>query len=76
MGYNIRFDLPKNCYDADSVSMYDWLQERGVNIYQGGGAPCAANYALVKGVTDRQSADEFLVKFLPEFDSWVRTNLR
>jgi hypothetical protein len=55
--------------------MYDWLAANGVHIYQGGGSPGATNYAKVEGVTDKESADKFLVEFLPKFDAWVRANL-
>jgi hypothetical protein len=75
MGYNIGFDLPKNPYDADRADMYDWLSKNGVHVYQGGGAPGAMNYAMVQGVKDRDSANKFLVVFLPKFDQWVRSNL-
>jgi hypothetical protein len=75
MGYNVGFDLPKNCYDADRADMYEWLSTKGVYIFQGGGAPCATNFAQIRGVTDRESANEFLLRFLPEFDAWVRANL-
>jgi hypothetical protein len=75
MGYNIGFDLPKNCNDADRADMYDWLSAHGVHVFQGGGAPCATNYAKIEGVTNKDEANSFLVKFLPEFDAWVRANL-
>ena len=75
MGYSIGFDLPKNCYDADRAEMYDWMEKHGVYVFEGGGAPCATNYAKVDGVTDKDTANTFLLVFLPEFDAWVRSNL-
>ena len=75
IGYNIGFDLPKNPYDADRAEMSDWLSQHGVHIFQGGGAPGARTYEKVDGVTDKETANKFLIKFLPEFDAWVRTNL-
>jgi hypothetical protein len=28
--------------------------------------------AKIDGVTDRESADKFLVDFLPKFDAWIK----
>jgi hypothetical protein len=44
-GYNIGFDLPKHPFDNDRVDMFDWLNQNGVHVLQGGGAPGAISYA-------------------------------
>lgn len=75
VGYNIGFDLPKNGYDADRADMYDWLATQGVHVFQGGGGPYATNYAKIDGVQDKESANKFLLEFLPKYDAWVRDNL-
>jgi hypothetical protein len=75
MGYNIGFELPKNPYDADRAEMFEWLEKNGVHIFEGGGGPGAILYAKVEGVTDKESANRFLVEFLPKFNKWARKNL-
>lgn len=75
-GYNIGFVLPKHPHDCDRADMMDWLITNGVGVMQCGGYPGAEIHAVVKGVTDKQSANEWLPNFLPEFHEWIRTNLR
>ncbi len=76
IGFNVGFSLPKNPYDADRADMFHWLNKRGVHVFQGGGSPGAVNYAKIDGVHDIETANAFLVRFLPEFDTWIRANLR
>lgn len=76
MGYNIGFTLPRNPYDADRAEMFSWLAENGVHVYEGGGSPGAELYAKVDKVTDKNTANKWLVEFLPKFSKWARQNLR
>lgn len=72
MGYNIGFVFPKQPYDSDRAETFDFLAAGGCNVYQGGGSPGAPLYAVCKGVTDKESADKFLIEFLPKLDVHMR----
>lgn len=72
MGYNIGFTFPKQPYDSDRAETFEFLASNGCNVYSGGGGPGAPLYAICNGVTDKDSANQFLIGFLPKLDEHMR----
>lgn len=71
-GYAISFTFPKQPYDSDRAETFEFLSSNGCNVLEGGGYPGAPLFSICKGVTDKESANKFLVEFLPKLDDHMR----
>lgn len=73
MGYNIGFTFPKQPDDSDRAETFSFIAAHGCFVFQGGGSPGAELYAKCEGVTDKETANQFLVTFLPKLDEHMRS---
>jgi hypothetical protein len=72
MGYNVGFRFPLHPYDCDSAEMFDFIEKEGNgHIYQGGGYPGAEVFATFADVNDKESANRFLLGFLPKLNTFM-----
>lgn len=65
IGWNIKFDFPKNGYDSDRAEVSWFIEMHGGNVFEGGGAPYASAYAQFDDVKDVTAADKKLQEILP-----------
>jgi hypothetical protein len=72
IGYNIAFTFPKQPYDSDRAETFEFLAANGCDVFTGGGYPGAPLDAVCRGVTDKDSANKFLIEFLPKLDEHMR----
>lgn len=72
IGYNIGFTFPKQPNDSDRAETFEFLSHNGCGVFEGGGFAGAPLYAVCKGVTDKESANKFLIEFLPKLDAHMR----
>lgn len=75
MGWGIEFELPRHPNECDRGDMLEWLEEHGALILQCGGSPGAPIKTIVRDIHDRDSANAWMMKILPEFHAWIKANL-
>ena len=71
MGYNIGFKFPKDPNNADRAELSEFMKEYDGWIYQGGGYPGAEMFVIFKAVKNKEDANPFLLKILPELSELI-----
>lgn len=67
-GYTIGFVFPRNLAHGDRAELWDFMENHGGYVFQGGGYPGAALMVKFGGISDRESADGKLREVLPALD--------
>lgn len=71
MGWNAKFEFPKDPYNCDAVELDEFIKTQGGYAFEMGGYPGAPIYAIFKGANSKDALGGKIKDVLPGLDKII-----